>query len=525
MTRRAALALLGGLLMALSFPLGPPLPSAVSGAWWVAGWVCLAPLIIASLSCRSAAGAGATGLAYGLVAYTLMLAWMHPFLVRWAYVGTLSAAGIVLLLASYVSLYAGAFAVVIRFVGRRLGVSQALLIAPFAWAGLELARDRLLTGFPWGLLGYTQQSVLPCIQVADLAGVYGVSFLLACGSSIAAGLTLPVFSPGTRPGRAALLLPAAAIGAGLAYGAARLSSAPSVEDGLPVALIQANVPQEEKWDPAERDRIEREHVAMTRRAAENGARLVVWSESSIPISLTQHPDYAARLSSLAKETGSDLLVGSVAYEEGPAGRFPYNSVFSVVAGQGVAGRYDKRKLVPFGEYVPLKKLLFFLEPLVEEASDFHAGDPDGGILRAAGVKLGILICYEAIFPELARREAGQGAGVLVNMTNDAWYGDSAMPRQHLAQAVLRAVENRRFLLRCANTGISAVVEPSGRIRAEAALDQPAILSARVSSSSRRSVYTSIGDGFAWGCVILTLLAMARAWRVGPDRPNAGPARE
>jgi len=517
--RIALLALGGGMLMALAFPLGPPLPHAIAGGWWPAGWLCLAPLMLAAALAASSPGAALAGFAYGLTAFLLTLAWLHPFLVRWAYLGPAEAAAILLLLAAYVALYTAAFSWLVHVWRRRWGHSVAFLLAPAAWVALEFARDRLLAGFPWGLLGYTQQPALISLQVADLAGVYGVSFLLATAAAFAAAATFPLCDRAApAASRTALIAPLILVALGLGYGAVRLISPGPGGESVPVALIQANIAQEEKWDPGEKARIEADHVAMTREATAGGARLVIWSESSVPISLSRHPDYAERLDALASETGSDLLVGSVAYEPGEGGTYPYNSVYSVLSGRGVADRYDKRKLVPFGEYVPLKRMLPFLEPLVEEASDFHPGDPGGGLLSAGGMRLGMLICYEAIFPELARRETARGAGALVNMTNDAWYGDTGMPRQHLAMAVLRSVENRRFLLRCANTGISAIVDPTGRIVREARLDEPAIVTGRVIPSGRLTVYASIGDSFAGACVILTLLALARAWRGGPHRP-------
>lgn len=504
LARLILLSVATGLLMAISFPSGPPLPRAVWGGVWPAGWICLAPLLVAAARARRGWDAAACGFVSGGIAFGIILWWIDPFLIRWARLSAPEASAVFILLVFYLALYPAIFAWCVRRWTARWGSTATLILAPAAWTALEMARGRLLTGFPWCLLGYSQHATLPAIQIADLMGVHGVSFMLACASALAASVPL-------RASRGAQLALAGLVIACLGYGVWRLDSLPRVEADLPVALIQANVAQEDKWEPQERDRIEAAHFEMTRRAAEGGASLIVWSESSVPISITAHPDYAGRLEALARETGADIVVGSVAYEARGKDPIPFNSAFLVRADRGIVGRYDKLHLVPFGEYVPLKRFLFFLEPLVEEASDFHPG-ARVTVLAGRGPVLGILICYEAIFPDLARRLVASGASLLITITNDSWYGDTAMPRQHLAQAVLRAVEERRFLLRCAGTGISAIIEPSGRVAARTELDRRTILQGKVAALEGSTLYAAAGDWFAAACVIVTALAFMLAGR-------------
>jgi len=512
--------------MALAFPLGPPLPLGSWPGWWPLGWVCLAPMMVASVLARSRARAFLWGMVAGTTAHTAILCWLHPFLVRWARLSSVEAAGVTALLILYVALYAGAFSLCVQVWAQRWGPSAALVLAPACWSALELARGSLLTGFPWCLLGYSQHPVLTPIQVADLTGIYGVSFLMASAGSLAAiHLTQLAGRRGLgrsrRIDRWAPWLLVACLALGLGYGVFRVAT-PAVQeqtgDQLSVALIQANVPQADKWDPIQQGRIEADHVAMTREAASRGASLIVWSETSVPISITHHPDYALRLEALATETGADLLVGTVIYGPPAASgsdpeleSAPRNSAVLVRSQGGISGRYDKVHLVPFGEYVPMKRLLSFLEPLVHEASDFQSGEGTR-ILKGTRAPFSTLICYEAIFPDLTRSAAAMGAEMIVNITNDAWYGDTGMPRQHLAHAALRAVESRRYLLRCANTGISVIVAPSGRVEAFSSLGQKEILMGAVVPSDELTVYAASGDLFGIACVILAALSLAIAWR-------------
>ncbi len=506
---------LGGALMALSFPLAP-FPGGSTWGLWPCGWLCLAPLLAASSRPGSVAGAALGGLAAGFAAFVPVLAWMYPFLARWGMLSPPEAGGIYLLLVFWVALFMAAFTTLVRLWSARWGPVAAIAMAPAAWVALELGRGRMLTGFPWCLLGYSQARLPTAIQVANLGGVYAVSFLLACAGSALALIWLAL---GREVPFRRALPPAGALAAvamaGVAYGLAIPGDPDVGPEPVHVALVQANVAQSEKWDPQERARIEADHVRLTREAAAQGARLIVWSESSVPASITSDRRYAERLDQLARETGSDLVVGTVAYEMRGARRVPFNSAV-LIGPEGMRGsRYDKEHLVPFGEYVPLRRLLFFVEPLVQEAGDFEPGG-GGPPLPATGIPLGPLICYEAVFPELTRARVRSGADALVNLTNDAWYGDTAMPRQHLSMAILRAVESRRWLLRCANTGLSALVDPRGRVRGLTRLDETTVLHGEVAPVREISVYVRAGDAFAIACGILTAASTIAVLRRRPS---------
>ena len=503
-----AAAAASGLLVAASFPLGAPLPLESHAGWWPAAWIALLPLLLyCALAAPRPRSALACGFLTGLLGYGLILSWMIPFLRMWGHLDPVSTAGVFGILVGYTAAYVAFWALLVRAFSTRFGVPVACLLAPAAWTGLELARCHLLGGFPWALLGVSQHAVLTAIQIADVTGVYGVSFVLVAASSLLC-LLVSLRNGATRgsvPCAAALAL---AVALPLTYGTRQPTHASEAEP-VEAALIQANVRQSLKWDPAERDRIEQDHDRMTREASTSGASLILWSESSVPTSITRDADFAGRVERLAAEIGSEIVLGSVAYEQEGEVRVPYNSAFLVRPDTGIAGRYDKRRLVPFGEYVPLERFFYFIESVVSEAGNFRPGTAPT-VLRARAGALGPLICYEAVFPSLSRTSARAGATLLVNLTNDAWYAGTAMPAQHLAHAVFRAVETRRFLLRCANTGISAVVDPRGAVTERTAEDETAVLRTRVTPSSTSSAYVLLGDAFAVACAIVSLLVAAHA---------------
>ncbi|MGH9749807.1 MAG: apolipoprotein N-acyltransferase, partial [Candidatus Polarisedimenticolia bacterium] len=315
-------------------------------------------------------------------------------------------------------------------------------------------------------------------------------------------------------------------GALVLRGAATRTGAPE----LAVAAVQPNVPQDRKWEEGSAARILDDLERLTREAAAGGAVLIAWPESASPYAVSlplpdprdggraaPHSTYVERLEKLVDVTGARLVVGTVDYRMTPRGLRAANSARIVTPGEGLGPAYDKIHLVPFGEYVPLARLLFFVERLAGGAiADFDPGERLEPLPTPWGAAA-VFICYEAIFPDLVRRLAGSDATLLVNLTNDAWFGRTSAPYQHLAMAAVRAAELRRPLLRAANTGISALVDPYGRIVARTRLMETAILSGRVTPRSGRTPYARAGDAFAWACAILGAL-LALATRARPARP-------
>jgi apolipoprotein N-acyltransferase len=374
--------------------------------------------------------------------------------------------------------------------------------------GLEWLRGHLLSGFPWALVGYSQATQVAVIQIADLTGVYGVSFLLVLVNVVLAQALDGLMTRQTaasRPAYLPLITTLLIVAAALGYGLWRLAAVQaSLVPGPRVGLVQGNIPQELKWDPALREETLQRYVRLTREVAEQGAELIVWPEASAPFVFENEPEYQAAIRALAVETRAHLLFGSPAIARDRPNPALLNSAYLLNPDGTTQARYDKQHLVPFGEYVPLGPLLGFVGKLVAGIGDFVPG-PGPALMEAAGRPLGVAICFEIIFPELVRRSVQHGARLLVTITNDAWFGRSGAPFQHFSMAVFRAVEHRTPVVRAANTGISGVIEATGRIGRTSALFTEAALVEPVALSPIRTVYTRAGDIFAVGCGILAAI--------------------
>lgn len=426
---------------------------------------------------------------------------------------------ILLLLTFYMALYVAAFSALFSFFRERAGVFPALLLSPFLWALLEYARTFLLTGFPWNLLGYSQYKNSLVIQISDLAGIYGVSFFVCFINAFIFFLILNFSAAKEKVnglnsrGRSLAVFSAAAllfiIGV-VYYGKTRLSQYSAHEGNgvLNVCLVQGNIAQGEKWEPAQRKRIFEIYEALTLDSIKDKADMVVWPETATPFFFNFDAPKAEWVSALARRTGTYLLTGSPSLERDGDRSLLANSAY-FLSGEGtVLGRYDKIKLVPFGEYVPLGKLLWFVEKMVVGIGDFQAGKEPRIMPHPKG-PFGVLICFEIIFPQLARWNAMQGAGFLVNITNDAWFGRSAGPYQHLSMAVFRAVENRMPVVRAANTGISAIINQNGRIESESDIFSREVVRGGIfPAKGPGSFYARHGDLFSCFCGVVVLSALS-----------------
>jgi apolipoprotein N-acyltransferase len=271
-----------------------------------------------------------------------------------------------------------------------------------------------------------------------------------------------------------------------------------------VALIQGNIPQDEKWNPAHAIAILNTYLALTREAAVQGAQLVIWPESSTPFPFLDDKIGGERIRALVRETGIELLLGSDQID-GQSKSY-YNAAFLVRKDGDVAGVYQKIHLVPFGEFVPLQQLLFFVGPLVEQVGGFTPGR-DMAMLPTSHGPISTAICYEIVFPRLVGESVARGSQLLTTITNDAWYGHSSAPYQHFLQASMRAIEQGRFLARAANTGITGFVDPYGRVLQKTEIFERAILVGDVRLLDERTIYGTIGDLFAYICAALTAVAL------------------
>jgi apolipoprotein N-acyltransferase len=500
--RRRGLAALSGLLLILSFP--------KFGHWSVA-WIALAPLLLA-LPGTSGAESFRLGYLTGAVSSVGILYWTALVVIQ--YGGLSLPVGIAVMgaLCLAVALFPSLFA---WLVGRwhRAAGDGALLLAPVAWVATEILRAHTLLNFSWCLLGYSQHANLPFIQIASYAAVYGVSFLVAASSATLAYATV-VPRPGAR--RTALGGLGLLLGVVFVQGCWALRRPVEGAGTVRVGLVQGDIRQGQKWDPARAWLNLDRHLDLSRRAAAQGARLVVWPESAVPFYFDRTPAFAEEVRELVRRHRLYLAFGNDDREDSGSGEYRIWVGAKLVDPEGgVVMRYHKIRLVPFGEYVPVQTMFTLggrlTAKLVEEVADFTPGT-EHALGEVDGHRLGAFICYEAIFPDLVRGFAARGAELLVNVTNDAWYGTTSAPYQHLAMAVFRAVENGKYLVRAANTGITAVVDPKGRVVDRTGLFEPAVLVRDVAWVPGGTFYTRHGDVFAWGCLGAALAFTAATWR-------------
>jgi apolipoprotein N-acyltransferase len=396
---------------------------------------------------------------------------------------------------------------------------QALVVAPFAWIAVEFLRTWLFTGFPWELLGYSQHQYLWMIQVADLFGVYGLSGLIVL---VNMALALAILSWVEQPWQfeavsTALVLRTGAVASALIaavalYGLLAVHSndqRTQTATKARLAVIQGNIDQSRKWDPSFQLETIAKYKNLSLAVAEKKVDLIIWPETATPFYLVQDTLLTQMVIEGVKAAKTDFVIGSPAVDELQTGGQTYFNSAYLISGDGrVAGKYDKVHLVPFGEYVPLKRFLWFVDKLVAQVGDFKTGTK-GRVLENAGYRLGLQICYEIIFSDLSRAMVRNGANLLVNITNDAWFGRTSAAYQHFSMAVFRAVENRRFLARAANTGISGFIDPCGRVLGATPLFTEASLTADVALLDHRTLYSRWGDMplavLSFGVVLVTAI--------------------
>jgi apolipoprotein N-acyltransferase len=358
------------------------------------------------------------------------------------------------LLGMYLGLYTGLFCWLLHRASPFLPWPLAGILAGASWAMLELARGTLFTGFPWLVLPSALSPWPWTIQGASLVGGYGLAGVIVLAMAWPAfGRFRPV------PVLASLLL--ALLTA--AFGLVRSVEVPATDGTLSTSIVQGNIDQTLKWSPEYQRKSVEKYLGLTRSMVQaHGPDLVVWPETALPFYFQEQNELSESVRRFVSENRIRLVMGAPGFTQ-HGDEFTYhNRAFLIGSGGVVKALYDKEHLVPFGEYVPLRQFLPFLGKLVEGAGDFSPGqstDP----LSVGDIAMGTLICYEAIFPELAQRRVERGANILVNLSNDAWFGTSSAPRQHLDLAVLRAVEQNRCLIRATNTGISGLVDHRGEI--------------------------------------------------------------
>lgn len=473
----------------------------------ISAWFALVPLMM-GLEGVSASRGFRLGFFAGIAHYSTLVYWLAGVMNTYGYLPWIVSIPILLLLVLYLSLYVAVFGASVVLCAPH--PILRIMAVPLLWTSLEYLRSFVLTGFPWGLLGYTQFKRLQLIQISDIFGVYGITFLIVLVNATIyqAGYgfshaRIKGEKPLWRYTAGPVMISIVCLAFTLGYGHWRIETFRNMRFAFPslqVAVIQGNIDQGIKWDKSTKVSTLQKHIDLSVSAMADSPDLVVWPESAAPFYLFNNEDLTFRVMEAIRKTGVPFIVGSPSIRLKKEGYDVYNSAFLIDPNGEILGKYDKVHLVPYGEYVPLKKWMPFLGKIVAEVGDFKRGKK-GEVIPFGDVGLGLQICYEIIFPDLSRQMVENGANLIINITNDAWFGRSSAPYQHFAMAVFRAVENKRTLVRSANTGISGFVNPIGEIVGKTDLFESTFLTRKTTILDDKTLYTRYGNGFASACVL------------------------
>jgi apolipoprotein N-acyltransferase len=538
------LGLASALLLDCCFPIAGPMP-----AWrGTIAWFALVPLLAALLRESAVAhsrylrNAAITGYLCGLFWYILNCYWIYQTVLQFGNLSPAGSAGVLFLFSAVLGLYFALFGFVLAWLRRKVGLLAAVGLAPFLWVAIDLAAARI-TSMPWDQLGYSQVDSFLITHLAPLVGVYGITWVLVLANVVFVAawlrrLRVPLW---TRVGAPAVMLvllltnwlwapPPPAPGA---------ATAVLLQDNLAVNqnnlwLGEALDPEAHRMEPlwdsniarysdASRQSCTPFYVGVPQAGAmyvanpqcpANNIALIAWPEAPSPFRSWDSRFFFA-IAGLAQSTHAEVIAGNIAREpvtiHGRMEIGEFNAASVWAADGHLEGVYDKIHLVPFGEYVPFRDVFFFATHLTQQVGDFRHGTARLVLSMNDGHRLGVFICYESIFADEVRRFAKNGAEVLVNISDDEWFGDTSAPWQHLNMARMRAIENRRWLLRDTNSGVTAAIDPYGRVTQAAAQHVFTSLAVRYGYVSRRTPYTMFGDVFAYLCVLLVLAALAKGY--------------
>jgi apolipoprotein N-acyltransferase len=521
------LALSSGVLQVLVFPR--------PGLYFLC-WLCIAPLIYAILRAREADASQllaerdtfsylvpATisqgfilGWLSGIVTYVGTCYWVYHVMHVYGGLSPIVALALLILFALVLGLHHAVFGALLAWAARaRAGFSRkALVLAPFLWVAVELLRTYVVS-FPWDLLGNAQIDNTSLVRLAAVTGVYGISFEIALVNAAFAAAFL------VRVGRRRTMM-AAAITAAVVLQSTALAKFDRIPADRTARLVQLNLPLNDEWTPANYPGRLQTLVDLSTQPEHGVAppSVVIWPESPGPF-FVNDPTFLQALGRVSAN-GSFVIAGSLGVKE-PAAKdqqMLYNSAVAVGPNGAIQSRYDKIHLVPWGEYVPYKSLFSFAESLTHQIGNFEPGTSRLP-LTLGSTHYGVFICYESAFPVEVRQFADRGAEVFVNISNDGWFGNSGAPEQHLNTARMRAVENQRWILRATNTGLTAVIDPMGRVTATLPANKAAALDAEYSTAADTTVYTRYGDWFPISCAIISLCGLL--WRERPEDEPTHPS--
>ena len=492
------LALLSGLLSALAFP-------KFNLSFFI--WISLIPFLFI-ISTKTPKQSFLLGMIAGFSFYAVLLYWIPDVPAHFGGLSIGISILIYIVFMLFLSLFWAFFSLSFSII-RRSFPHSAFFLAPFLWVVFEYALAHILTGFPWGYVGYAQYENLFFIQMASLTGIYGLSFFIVLLQS------LFVLSIQTRKKTyffvGLVLVFFIHLGGFLSLKKVTVSS-----ETFQASVIQGNVSSEIYWPDISYEEIQQlfdEHIDLTNAASTSGSQLIIWPEFSVPLCFSCpsefYQNFKRNLFQFVQETQGTLLLGTNEMLPYQDTNLYFNTALCLNPDLSYT-EYHKMHLVPFGEYTPYKKVFSFINKMTHAIGEITPGE-EFRLHSYKNIQFGSPICYEIIFPNLVRKFTKNGAMFLTTLTNDGWYGQSSAPYQHFAIAVLRAVENRRFLLRAATTGISGIVDPYGRILVKSELETQTFLTGHITPLSSKTLYSSTGDVLAYASLTLSFLFLILAF--------------
>jgi apolipoprotein N-acyltransferase len=552
-----AMAALSGVLQILPFPIAGPTP-----LWRTAFcWIALLPLLWALLGNTKTRNpltlpqAALLGYLCGFIWYLGNCYWIYQTMYLYGGLAKPIAAGILILFCLYLGLYHALFGALIAAFDRRFGRQTALILVPFAWVAVELARARI-TGLPWDLLGIAQVDNPLLTRLAPWTGAYGLSFVIAAVNAlwlirirvrerrytrpvltIVGVVIIVLYVLGLRfienPQASSTTATATLVQENLEVGAVNTGPQPSTQQFLesfsylsryPSPRFLLGIPELPETPSVYLIRKQSDPTADDATTAPTPTDLIVWPEAPSGF-FTSDPNFRQRMNDLAASSQALLIIGSIGIDPNPEPQrdrpyFKYDSAAIFTPDGGYQARYDKIHLVPWGEYIPFKNLFFFASKLTAGAGDMDRGSTRT-VFSFRGHTYGTFVCYESIFGDEVRQFVKNGAQVLVNISDDGWYGDTSAGWQHLNMVRMRAIENHRWILRSTNTGVTAAINPYGRVTAAAPRHQRTSIRVHFAYEQGLTFYTAHGDIFAYACALVTTLALAFALKLGAPLPASG----
>ncbi len=453
------------------------------------------------------------GFLWGLAFFAPVLWWIAPTIFTYGKLPLWAAWLVFALLACYLAMYPALWARLARKLVRDWRYMSVIDIMALAsmWMLMEVAKAYILSGFPWASLAYSLCKYPLLIQSADIWGPYGLGFIIVVFNLILWQLMLPRRHQSLREGAGKRLIWSMALlcclaSALLFYGRHCLYM--TDRGTARVAAIQGSFDQSVKWDPAYRRATLSRYSDLTRQAKAEfpDLMLAVWPETAIPFYFQEDSDFRNQVTSLAQKFEISILLGSPSYFYDVSGHLHYrNSAFLVGPDGDIRGRYDKQHLVPFGEYMPWGRLTSWAKGLLPTAGNFTPGTSSAP-LNSNPFRIGVMICFESIFPRIARKEVAENANLLAVITNDAWFGKTSAPWQHADMAIFRAVETRRWIVRAANTGVSRIISPTGQVISQTGIFQPGFITGRVSLNNRQTFFVVHGPYWFYALNLLFILS-------------------